>query len=426
MKYDLSCNLTLTDNKAGSVVILCWLVYLAAYLGRLNFNASMIDILYSLGATKAQMGLVSSSFYIAYGSGQLINGILANKFNPKHMITFSLLLSALINLVFPLATTAILMRYLWFMNGLIQSLLWVNIIRIYSIMLPTSVMPRSIMIIHTSGAAGTLAVYGITAICLKYVSWHATFYFAAFMLVAVGLFWLFGMNELEKNRIQPRNDRMFHDSDAPENEKKRMSLLPVFMMSGFLFALYAAVADGGIRDGITMWVPTLIHEKYNVSTSFSVFVTLLLPVFSLSGAAMAIQINKKLTNIFYTTAVFFVIALVALVFLNHVNNSLLITCLLFAMISSSMTAINTMIVSYLPLKLRNFGITAVAAGLTNSFCYIGSTLASYGLGTIADRFGWNKVVIVLRITVFSALIASLAGGVLWAGFCKKNLSLERL
>ena len=35
------------------------------------------------------------------------------------------------------------------------------------------------------------------------------------------------------------------------------------------------------------------------------------------------------------------------------------------------------------------------AGVLNGFCYLGSTISSYGLGAIADNFGWTAVFITL-------------------------------
>ena len=31
------------------------------------------------------------------------------------------------------------------------------------------------------------------------------------------------------------------------------------------------------------------------------------------------------------------------------------------------------------------------AGILNGFCYVGSTISSYGLGFIAEHFGWSSV-----------------------------------
>ncbi len=51
--------------KQSSVLIitLCRLAYTVAYLGRLNFNAYIEPIRNQLGASKTELGLVSSFFF---------------------------------------------------------------------------------------------------------------------------------------------------------------------------------------------------------------------------------------------------------------------------------------------------------------------------------------------------------------------------
>ena len=73
----------LDSYKENKIIFICWLAYTAAYIGRLNFNASIVAIISDLGVTKADAGLVSSCFFFAYGAGQLINGILSKKYNAK-------------------------------------------------------------------------------------------------------------------------------------------------------------------------------------------------------------------------------------------------------------------------------------------------------------------------------------------------------
>jgi sugar phosphate permease len=58
------------------------------------------------------------------------------------------------------------------------------------------------------------------------------------------------------------------------------------------------------------------------------------------------------------------------------------------------------------------------AGLLNGFCYVGSTVTSYGLGAIADRFGWAAVFYVL---LGAATLAALIG-ILYLLFCKNRIT----
>lgn len=48
------------------------------------------------------------------------------------------------------------------------------------------------------------------------------------------------------------------------------------------------------------------------------------------------------------------------------------------------------------------------AGILNGFCYLGSTISSYGLGAVADASGW-RAVFVLLLSVGCAV--TLIGGI---------------
>ena len=61
------------------------------------------------------------------------------------------------------------------------------------------------------------------------------------------------------------------------------------------------------------------------------------------------------------------------------------------------------------LDYRNVLDAGFAAGLLNTFCYIGSTVTSYTLGAVSQTKGWNAVFI-LMLTVSIAAIAVCAVG----------------
>jgi len=59
------------------------------------------------------------------------------------------------------------------------------------------------------------------------------------------------------------------------------------------------------------------------------------------------------------------------------------------------SSLNSLITSIFPLFMRDKVNSGLFAGVLNGFCYIGSTISSYGLGVIADNFGWTAVFITL-------------------------------
>jgi len=53
-----------------------------------------------LGTSKARLGMIESASHIAYGVGKFVNGVLADRTNPRSFMALGLLLTALTNILF--------------------------------------------------------------------------------------------------------------------------------------------------------------------------------------------------------------------------------------------------------------------------------------------------------------------------------------
>ena len=75
-------------TKTTLLIMLCWLVYTCSYIGKLSYNANIVQIGPAFGVTKDECGMVSSFFFFAYGIGQVVNGFLCKRYNIKYVINF--------------------------------------------------------------------------------------------------------------------------------------------------------------------------------------------------------------------------------------------------------------------------------------------------------------------------------------------------
>ncbi len=71
--------------------------------------------------------------------------------------------------------------------------------------------------------------------------------------------------------------------------------------------------------------------------------------------------------------------------------------------------INNVITSMFALDYRRVLNAGFAAGLLNTFCYIGSTTTSYTLGAVAQSKGWNAVFIIMLSVCIAASVLCFAG-----------------
>lgn len=387
------------EKKTGFLIFLCWAAYTAAYVARLNYNASMVELMYQLDATKEAAGSVSSCFYFAYGVGQLVNGLLSRKYNTRYCVMLSLAASAVLNLVMTQCAQINIMKYLWFANGAFQSILWSSLIKTLSDHLEDTCLPGAVMVMSTTVATGTFAAYGLAALfsALR-LPWTAIFYVASILAGAVAVLWFVGMKP-----FQPRKT----DSLRQKNSSgKGLSVTPGLALHVGVI-LICAVVNGFVKDGITTWVPSILKETFGVSASLSILVTLLLPVLSIFGTSLVNVLHKRqkneniLNGIFYCGAA----VLVGLILLSLNLKFASLTLVLFGCIACLMAAVNNVITSIIPLYSRDKIDSGLAAGLINTFCYVGSTLSTTLLGKIADSGGWTPVFICILIFTLAALAA---------------------
>ncbi|MBR3869224.1 MAG: MFS transporter [Clostridia bacterium] len=394
---------SLSNKKSNFLIFLCWLAYTSAYVARLNYNASMVEILSQLGTTKEAAGTVSSFFFFAYGAGQLVNGLLSKRYNTKYSVMIALAASSVINLSMTLCSGIDAMKYLWFFNGVFQSILWSSLIKTLSDNLADNKLSRAVMVMSTTVASGTFAAYGLAALFSAIsIRWTAIFYVSSAVAGVVAVVWFVGMGSIQKEKKAI--------AKTENQEKKQFTLTPAFVFTVCVI-LICAVANGFIKDGITTWVPSILKEEFGVPASLSIIVTLLLPVLSIFGASLVKILHKKMKNentlngIFYFTA----IILSALIILTINLKSAPLTLALFGGTACIMAAINNVITSVVPLYSRDKIDSGLSAGLLNTFCYVGSTMSTSLLGKIADTNGWNAVFVCILIFSVAACVISFAG-----------------
>ncbi len=375
------------------------MAYAAAYIGRLNYAASIVAVVAEMGITKAEAGLVSSFFFFAYGIGQLVNGILSGKYNSRVMVFLSLFISSGLNLAMPLCGSISAMKYIWLVNGAVQSVLWSTLIKTISVHVSDKKMSKAIVVMSTPTAAGTLGAYGLSALFVKISNWRTTFYVAAAVLLVASFAWfiLYG-NEKPVKKLEAE----------VKEEKKSISKTLVFCLA--VIAL-AGIANGFIKDGINTWLSSVLYEEFHVSQSFSILLTLLLPLVSMIGATFVAKIHTKMPHHSAMDTLFFGLTAVifgGIMFALKIH-SIVLMMALFICVACLMAMVNNVITSVFPLDSRRLLGSGFLAGLLNTFCYVGSTITSYSLGAVSQSGGWNKVFIIMLAACTAATVISAFG-----------------
>ncbi|MBR5519699.1 MAG: MFS transporter [Clostridia bacterium] len=388
----------LSEKKGKQLIFLCWLAYTTAYLGRLNFSASLVEIIDSFDSTKAAAGLVASFFFFSYGAGQLVNGFLSRRYRPRIAIAAALAASAVINVAMTFAPGLSAMRYLWLANGIAQSVLWSTLIHTLGCSLPEHMLKRAVFVMSTTAALGTALAYGMSALSITIASWRLAFYVSAVAMAVVAAVWFLALpHDTGKGKKKQK-------TESAENAPKKNRLAPIYLFE-LCMLLLLAICTNFVKDGLTTWTPDILFSMYALPKALSIILTLTLPLIAVTGAFFAMRVSHRIPNHVTLCGLFFAVAFVAtgVLFLLLSYGGWMVTLGGFAVTVCAVSAVNNVITSMVPLAWRDRMDSGLTAGLLNSFCYVGSTLSSVLLGLLADSRGWSGVFMLLLILTGAAV-----------------------
>lgn len=362
------------------------------------------------GVSHADAGLVSTMFFFAYGAGQIINGILCRKYNARFVITFSLLVSAAINLAVFFLPSFFTLKYLWLLNGFSLSFLWAVLSTVLSRCLSDENLKKAVVIMSISTPAGTFLAYLLGALFTKVNFFNLSFLTGSIALFAIGALWFFSYGKLTSGKTYGKSGEIADKNgetataevlhtDENYSAEKRNAMITLVFLGVF------AVINNLVKDGLSTWMPSVLKEKYELSESGSIALSLALPFLSVFGAFVATRVNDKTKNFVFTSVIFFAVSalLMPIIIWGYLGGFVLPLCV-FALIALLMTAVNSVVTTMAPMYMRNFFFSGTLAGALNGCCYLGSTISSYGLGKIADDLSWNAVFIIIFAFCIAAVV----------------------
>jgi len=397
------------------IVLSCFLLYIASYMGRHNYSAALAKIIDSGMFTKARAGIIGTVYFAIYGSGQMIFGYVADRVSPYKLISFGLFGTAVANLLMSFTGTIPQMTLVWALNGVSQSTLWPGIFYLISNVVIKEYREKACLVMSVGVPIGTMAAYFLAGYAIK-SSWKNAFLYPSFILFVTAILFVIASVYFSKNIKAEKQD-----TEEKKEKNSAKDYYRILLVSGVAFLALPVLLHGMLRDGINAWVPTMITETYTVSPSFSVFVSVVLPIINLSGAYIAMFIYGRMKNNEVAAATIALILgippMIVLMFLTKIN--LITSVTMLALGTTFITSFNHMIVTLLPLRFAKYNRAATLTGTLNSLTYAGCALSNLIFGYTSDKFGWNSTVFIwLFIFLFAALVSA-AVIKKWSRFIRK-------
>ncbi len=402
-------------KKMGAFCFLCCLVYFASYITRKTFNASIVEIIKLPGIEKPDTSPALVGNFIAYGAGQVINGILGDKFSPRKMITAGLLGAAICNILLPYFLTPLGMCIIWSLNGFFQSMIWPPLVRSMSENFTLEYYKKGTTLVSVACCIATVAIYFLVVLCVEIANWKYTFFFCSVIGVLTAILWFFVYGKYEHHPIVDRVQDSSKDVDVP-TPVTRPSLWKVIVISSAIPIAVVVSLQGFLRDGIETWMPDFLNKEYNFDTSGALLATAILPILSILSYSVGSFFQRLTGCAFKSNTILWVFATVfSLLLLLFYKSSMLVGIVGFAVLSAASHAINLMLTTRIVIHYKKVGYVSTFSGLLNSFTYVGAAVASYGIANIS----WNVAMPVFFGVSVSGLVFSLIALPRWVKFTKE-------
>ncbi len=393
------------------LILLCFFAYTSSYLLKLGYNANIVCFESEFSVSHAEAGMVTTFFFFAYGSMQIVHGIFVRKYPLRYVVPGAILLGAVLNLLAMTSPSFAPIKYYWLLDGAILSVLWPSVIRAISENVDGEYRDKAIVIMGLTTATGTILVYGLSALFVALGYFRAIFITGIALGILISVLWFSLFPSLRKEGAQQAIE---------EKQTKKKGASAGFVLIVVCISILCVVSTFA-RDGISTWFPSLLKENFNVSESWGILITILLAIGQFVGSYFAVLLSKIVKDRILLTGMIFALSAVFIGAYILFGDSALALCILFFACSClCFSAIVNVTTSILPLewgKERNAGFYAA---LFNGFCYLGSTASSYGLGFVADNYGWKTSTAVIEV----ALIAAASIGLI-APLCSSFLKRKK-
>ena len=157
--------------------------------------------------------------------------------------------------------------------------------------------------------------------------------------------------------------------------------------------MFAGIPLGFVREGISLWGPTLLYESFRLDLQSTMGAALLIPIFNFFGVISArLLITKFIRKETKLVAVFFAGGVISCIFLYLFKGTNIIIYLgLLAICSLCLYGASSIVTSVIPLK---YYMPSSAAGFLDFSIYLGAGLSGIITGFVTQKFGWSIVVFI--------------------------------
>jgi OPA family glycerol-3-phosphate transporter-like MFS transporter len=404
--------------RRGLNWVILGLMYASFYMCRYNFRWAAPGMEREFGFHHSQITGILSAWSIAYGFGQLINGLLADRIGGRSSMLIGAAGTIVINLIYGFASfagTFSTFALIWLMNGYFQSFGAPGMIKINAAWFNREERGTFAGIFGLMIQMGQVAINNLAPLLLAGFSigvwtaakgdWHWLFrlppLLVAFMAVLVAII----PKETPDAAGFPGLIHDEHTSDTSARTSIKESFVTVFKHPLVWWYALAYACTGSVRHSSDQLSVLYFEKQLGLDMNHpppTVFLTLGfgVPLLAVVGSFVSGWVSDKFFKgqrspvamaLYFGQSVF--IGICALVIhtgaVSRTAGGILLGCAFLCLISLLVNSTHSLVGAAAPMDIGGKKMAGFASGVIDSFQYFGAAITLPVTGWLLDKYGWG-------------------------------------
>ena len=392
------------------------LMYASFYMCRYNFRFATPGMVEEFGFNKTAITGILSAWSVAYGVGQLVNGLLTDRIGGRAAMLIGATGTIVINLFYGFASfagTFSTFALIWLLNGYFQSFGAPGMIKINAAWFNRSERGTFAGIFGFMIQAGQFAInnlapfllagFAIGAWTIGAGEWRWLFRIPPLFTAAMAILVAFIPKESPEAAGYPG---LIHDelsTDAGTRVSIKESFITIFTHPLVWFYAVAYACTGAVRNSSDQLAVLYFVEqlKLDIAKSSAVHWTMnLMPLVAVLGSLFSGIVSDKFfkghrspvaMGLYFGQSL--VILIAAMIIYTGVVGptplGIFLGCFFLVLISLTANSTHSLVGAAAPMDIGGRKMAGFASGVIDSFQYFGTAIALQATGWLIDHYGWG-------------------------------------
>ena len=373
--------------------------YALFYFVRTNISVPLKAMGDDLGYSKERLGIILTLGGVTYGISKFINGFLGDHANPRYFMAIGLLGCAGMNALFGASASLLFLASFWVLNNWAQGMGFPPCAKSMAHWFSPRERSSTFGIWHTSHMIGAALVSVLTGYLVQHFGWRSCFYVPAAIAAAGAAFIVLflrdtpeslGLPPVEVYRGEETAGQV--EAEARQQESYWRVVVQYVLTSPFMWLIsFANLLVYVLRYVQLSWGPTFLQEAKGMSVVASGWLSFGSEMGGMLGALLAgVLADRVFGSRAGRVCVLAMLLMSGVIYAFWITPAghLVVAGTLFVLMGF-LLYVPQMLIAAMAMNLGTKRAAAAAVGLTGIVGYASTILTGWGVGRIADRYGWG-------------------------------------